>query len=760
MTGSISLFLLTMWPILGAFISYLIGRKSKRVRDYFANFVTITLFISTVLMFLAVDNNNPIVFRWDAIASFGIHLKLDGFRYIYAFITALMWMMTTIFSREYFAHYHNRNRYYFFMLLTLGATMGVFLSADLITTFIFFEIMSFTSYVMVIHDESPKAQLAAKTYMGVAVLGGLMMLMGIFLLKHNLGTTEIDKLIEASQVMSDNKGVLYLSAAFMVFGFGGKAGMYPLHIWLPNAHPVAPAPASALLSGVLTKTGVFGIIVVSVGLFFHEPFWGTIILIIGVLGMFTGAFLAVFSIDLKRTLACSSMSQIGFILVGIGMQGILGHHNALAVRGTLLHMINHSLIKLVLFMVAGVIYMNLHQLDLNKIRGFGRGKPILQAAFLMGVLGIIGMPMWNGYISKTLLHESIVEQIWLYESYTSGARFFQVVESIFTLTGGLTTAYMIKIFVAVCIEPNRYDQKKFDSLNKTYMNKASAFAIAVSAAILPFLGFFFDIMLNKISAFGQGFMHGEEPAHAVELLAWINLKGAVASLSIGAIVYLFIVRGCLMSTDENGRSVYVNIWPSKLDIETYIYKPFLLKFLPFIGALGARFVGMLPSWLSSFGYRLFMAIKEKWTNFIANMVKPEVALKQGYAEFYSKANPATMPVWEGEGDFIGALATFNSYDMKAPLSQTEEHHDDHGEHGDHGEPPEGFLQWSKGCWNRFIAWVSSFKGRPLNPDDIAKLPQRKEMSESKKVIIGSLIYSFFLLLIGFCIVLVFTLIKQ
>ena len=125
--------------------------------------------------------------------------------------------------------------------------------------------------------------------------------------------------------------------------------------------------------------------------------------------MFGGALLAVFSVDLKRTLACSSMSQIGFILVGVGMQGLLGEENLPAVHGTLLHMVNHSLIKLVLFMAAGVVFMNVHALDLNEIRGFGRKKPLLKSVFLAGALAIGGIPLFSGYISKTLLHESILE---------------------------------------------------------------------------------------------------------------------------------------------------------------------------------------------------------------------------------------------------------------------------------------------------------------------------------------------------------------
>ena len=163
----------------------------------------------------------------------------------------------------------------------------------------------------------------------------------------------------------------------MLFGFFAKAGAFPLHIWLPKAHPVAPAPASALLSGILTKAGVFGVLILSCRVFLEIESWGIIILIIGVITMLHGAILALCSVDLKRTLACSSVSQIGFILVGIGMSVLLIDENAMAIRGALMHMINHSLIKLCLFMAAGVVFMNVHKLNLNDIRGFGRKKPYI-----------------------------------------------------------------------------------------------------------------------------------------------------------------------------------------------------------------------------------------------------------------------------------------------------------------------------------------------------------------------------------------------
>ena len=329
---------------------------------------------------------------------------------IYCYIALFMWCVSLLFSKEYFAHYSHKARYYAFMLITMFATLGVFLSKDLFTLFIFFEIMSLSSYVWVVQEETEEALKAGVTYLAIAVIGGMVMLMGLFLLNHAVGTLKIDELYEAVQKAWNEKSQQIYTAGFlMLFGFGAKAGMFPLHFWLPKAHPVAPAPASALLSGILTKCGIFGILILTTEVFVHDLKWGSVILILGVLGMVTGAVLAVFSVNLKRTLACSSVSQIGFILVGVGMQCFLGEENAFAVEGTFLHMVNHSLLKLLLFNLAGVVYMNTHALDLNTVRGFGRKKPFLMITFLMGVLGIGGMPLFNGYVSKTLLHEAIVE---------------------------------------------------------------------------------------------------------------------------------------------------------------------------------------------------------------------------------------------------------------------------------------------------------------------------------------------------------------
>ena len=188
------------------------------------------------------------------------------------------------------------------------------------------------------------------------------------------------------------KRQIYSIGILILFGFGAKAGMFLLHTWLVEVYPAAPAPATALLSCVLSKTGVYGILILSV-IFLHDAKWGMMIVYFGVMTMLLGGILAVFSIDLKRTLACSSLSQIGFILVGIGMQGVLGEHNALAVDGSILHLVNHTIVKLLLFMTTGMIYFHTRDLNLNHIRGYGKQKPLLKIIFLMGALGVMGLSL-------------------------------------------------------------------------------------------------------------------------------------------------------------------------------------------------------------------------------------------------------------------------------------------------------------------------------------------------------------------------------
>ena len=589
----IFIYLIVFCPMAAAVLSYLIGRKSKCGRDGFVCGAVIVEFILSLCLLIGFGDSEKLL-HIPGICGFGLNFTAGGFRCIYAAIAAFMWMITGLISPEYFAHYRNRNRYYLFQLITLGATEAIFLSADLYTTFVFFEIMSLCSYVWVAQDEKEGSLRAGGTYLTVAVLGGMVLLMGIFLLYHQTGTLMISELPTACRGKN-----LWAAALCMFVGFGAKAGAFPIHIWLPKAHPVAPAPASSLLSGILTKTGIFGILVISCKMLIFDVYWGAFVLLIGVVTMFLGALLALFSINFKRTLACSSVSQIGFILVGVGMLVLLGEENTLAVRGTFLHMVNHSMFKLVLFLVAAVIFMNTHKLDLNEIRGFGRKKKLLMACYLLGALGIGGIPGWSGYISKTLLHEGIVEYIHAVEGghlhealFSAGS--MKAIEWIFLLSGGLTIAYMCKLFVAVFLEENQDAQVQaaFDA-KTTYWKPVSAVALTIAAVLIPVMGLLPGLTMDRMADMAQEFLGVHHTGHAVHYFTWVNLKGSVISIAIGASVYFLVVRGWMMVKQADGNKNYVNRWPAWIDMEEYLYRPVLMKILPGIFGFVCKFLDNL-----------------------------------------------------------------------------------------------------------------------------------------------------------------------
>ena len=179
----------------------------------------------------------------------------------------------------------------------------------------------------------------------------------------------------------------------------------------------------------------------------------------------------------------------------------------------------------------------------------------------------------------------------MFPTLTGEAVLFKIIEALFTFAGGLTCAYMIKLFIAVFVEKNTDPtlQAKYDA-KKKYMNWMTAACLIIPAAVLPVLGIIPGFTMDEIAGVSQSFLHGHDPAHAVAYFSWTNLKGAVASISIGIILYFLIVRMCLIQKNAEGRSVYLNAWPKWLNIEEKVYRPALLQVFPFIGAFAARTV--------------------------------------------------------------------------------------------------------------------------------------------------------------------------
>jgi formate hydrogenlyase subunit 3/multisubunit Na+/H+ antiporter MnhD subunit len=370
---------------------------------------------------------------------------VDGTGFIFALITSFVWLLATIYSVGYMTHEHARDRFFSFLILTLAVDLGVLLAGDLFSLFIFFELLGLSSWVLVIHTETPEAMKAGKKYLFMGVIGGLFLLFGIFLLFINTDTLVLQPLLDDLVHLGDIK---YLIAATMTIGFGVKAGMFPLHVWLPEAHPVAPSPASALLSGIMVKAGIYGIIRTLLFTFSPteaaEHLWhlmtpvGGLMIWIGIITMTLGMVLALLQTNLKRLLAYSTISQIGYIIFGIGIAAYLGFEGAVGMAGAVYHFLNHALYKSLLFLMAGAIYYRTHELDMRRLGGLWKKMPLTFLLGMVGVLGIAGIPFFNGYASKLLLFEGIVE-------VAHHDSLYLLAEIMFLVVSGGTIAYYLKM---------------------------------------------------------------------------------------------------------------------------------------------------------------------------------------------------------------------------------------------------------------------------------------------------------------------------
>ncbi len=422
------------------------------------------------------------------VLGYGLLFTIDMFSLTMLLLTSSVWTLVMIYAPDYMAHEFNRGRFYLFLNITYGAILGTLMAGDIFTLFLFFEIMTVCSYLLVVHKENLEAERAGGLYIYLGVIGGLMILFGMILLFIHTGTFAFVPMISTMESVG---WIRYLIIGLFITGFGVKAGMIPLHVWLPKAHPVAPTPASALLSGIMIKVGAYGILRVTTSYFFPaaseiqdytHPLWqsskslGAVIIWLGIATMAVGVSMALQQGHMKRMLAYHSVSQIGYVIMGIGVAVYLGYKGPMGYVGSLYHIINHGLFKALLFMVAGVVYLQTHEMDMYKLGGLWRKMPFTALVCLVAALGITGMPLFNGFASKTILHHAIVEA----EQY--GHHAFRYAEWLFTLISAGTACSFIKFFGFIFVGkmPEEYrDIKSGSSMMKLAMGGMAALILLI-----------------------------------------------------------------------------------------------------------------------------------------------------------------------------------------------------------------------------------------------------------------------------------------
>jgi hydrogenase-4 component B len=344
---------------------------------------------------------------------------------------------------------HLSGRLFQALVPAFALTLLLVPAANSISTFlVFWELMAVTSLLLVMAEQSrsPDAREAATWYGVMAQLGFIALLLMFSLLAAHAGSGGFAAIGRTSSSMAPASRSLVFVLALI--GFGSKAGMVPLHAWLPRAHPEAPSHVSALMSGVMVKLGVYGIVRVGFGLLGGGPsWWWLVLLVLGAASALFGILQALASTDLKRMLAYSTTENVGLILVGIGAAGLFtaaGHRilAAAALGAVLLHVINHAAFKALLFLAAGSVVRGTGERDLDRLGGLMRRMPVTGAMFTLGAVAIAALPPLNGFTSEWLLLQSLIRGADSHQVIVAVA--VPLAIAVVALTAGLTAATFVK----------------------------------------------------------------------------------------------------------------------------------------------------------------------------------------------------------------------------------------------------------------------------------------------------------------------------
>jgi hydrogenase-4 component B len=537
-------------PAAAAVLVVAVGDRNEKLRNVTALMAAIACLGVVLVIGIQAMGGTTVYFDLNIVklgGAFSLRLAVDPLAAFFALVASVLWVAAMAHSSAYMHHEQKRTRFFAAMMITEGAILGTFMAHDFLGLFIFFEIMGLAAYLLVVHTETDKARAAATKYLYMAIIGGLTLLMGILLYLGYSGTIDFTPAVEGGFL---NGPFQAISLACMIAGFGVKAGIVPLHVWLPDAHPVAPSPASALLSGVVIKAGAYGIIR-TVTVFFHAPpvdaqSLGFVLIWIAISTAFIGMILAVRQSDLKRTLAYSSISQMGFLLLGVGCLGYLGGEGSIGLAGSLYHIINHAFFKGCLFLVAGSVLYCAHETNMLRLGGLWRRMPITTLTWCVAVLGLMGIPLFNGFVSKTILHHAVVEAEHLAAMVGSGhAAWLQAAEILYTAIAAGTVLYAVKMSYYVFFrsppqETSRGLQKVHEA-PRWMLGGTGMLAIGVLA-----LGLAPGAVLRHLIVPVAGMFSGLDPhriAHLYELevYSWYSIKDIILPLALGAGLFAVVV---------------------------------------------------------------------------------------------------------------------------------------------------------------------------------------------------------------------------
>ena len=430
--------------------------KRDKVRNWFVistvvinALITLYLVVSDTVSveWFQLTKEIPVVFTNDAVAK------------IYSSVIAVIWIACGLYAFEYMKHENAPHRYFCYFLITLGMLNGVSYSGNLLTLYMSFEFMSFASMPLVLHSLKKEAVSAGLKYIFYSVGGVSLALLAIGYFSQY---TQADVFVAGGSLdlvkVAGHESMILWMTFLSIVGFGVKAGMFPLHGWLPTAHPVAPAPASALLSGVIVKAGIVAIVRVIFYVVGADTIRGTWVqttwMILALVTVFMGSMLAYKEKILKKRLAYSTVSQVSYILVGLATLDTSG------ILGAFIHLISHALVKDIVFLCAGAIIYKTGKIYVRELRGVGKEMPITLWCFTFAAISLIGIPPTGGFLSKWLIAAG---------SLSTGMRVLSWLAPVILIISALLTAgYLLSIAINAFFPGDEFNYKQLKKKEPNY----------------------------------------------------------------------------------------------------------------------------------------------------------------------------------------------------------------------------------------------------------------------------------------------------
>lgn len=427
--------LLTVMPFAAAFVALLLGTIHGKLRNIFciAAMGWATVLSGQVLSAAVGGAIHCPIADFPMIKGLELCLEADALSGLMAALISLLGLLATLYSWSYMDHYPRLNRFYALLLAFVGSMNGTVLAGDLFTMFFFWELMAVIAFLLVAFDEAEISVKAAAKYFILAEAGALLMIVSIVCIFLAKGTAVLSQL--GASPLVPGSGMEHLLVGFFLIGVIVKAGIFPLHTWLPDAHPAAPSPISALLSGVMIKVGVYMLVRVVCQIYGLALGWQTFLGLLGAVTLLVGVMCALVQHDAKRLLAFHSVSQVGYMLLGIGLGTTLG------VAGGLFHLLNHACFKALLFLCVGAVIYRTKTRNLDELGGLAKDMPLTFVTCAIAAMSISGVPPFNGFASKWMIYQAALESpsriapfllvVAVFGSALTAASFLKLVHAVF-----------------------------------------------------------------------------------------------------------------------------------------------------------------------------------------------------------------------------------------------------------------------------------------------------------------------------------------